>query len=1266
MKCRNLQQLWPRVNQLAAVSPSPLNGERAGVRGGNDRALHCRYVTLDGTTPHPHSLSPLRGEGGIYSAHSLFHGASQRGVALVLTLIMLAIITIVTVVFLAAARRNRQSSTVRKDQTDAEFANETAFQRASAEIITNILAHRAPIGANGAMVNDPNLLAFDFFVSAPLSGAPLGYDVYATNWSIGTTNTRPFLNDEIPIVVNKAGSVDVYFDANRDRQFEDPHDPANTPLGDPIWIGVRDRPEFGHGKTNRFVARYAYLALPVGKMLDLNTIHNAASSTTGYDFKRNQGFGPWELNLAAFLAELHSDVWGNPPNGQGAYSYGPFPSPVAGGTAFIDARSIVEYRHDWGRESKKRLFDVYPAAAVAGAFPPPSIDVYSDGAGANNVGNVLGANIFLLDDDVPSKTGKMGWSGADSANHFFHIQQLFETTNIVTSQFATNLIRAINGYAPDRIRPDPSLYYRLISQLGTDTGSDYHNRINLNYAAIGTNSASDFVPWDANPALAVAFFTNVAERIFLAQSNEFNPFPGTNAMPVRSIMEIPVYPTNMYSTAIHRILQEAANIFDATRTNIYPSVFRPIFGPGPLKGVNYIVGYTNDDRVSTLQTWLNSNTNGIPLIIGAKKGLPNFNEFTMRTDMMATRKIQVTRPGITAKPDGTNQMYTLGISNYFGVEAWNSYQARYPRAVDLVVSNVTTLILKNDRGYQQQQTFTSANATNVPARGWLGYNQQVAPMAAKSFIMAMNTNEVFLTNSVYRFSDNTFTSIGANVFEAYPGFPVPYWVLTVSNRLTYWMTEGNRILDFVVLSDDQTVDLHRELIAGINPYAVIPGISANVLGVWNTNRASANAPTAGILKQLDLALGNVNLGTAEWQDYSVLEGDKTKAIDEFRAFCGLGPLTTNYIATNATLAMQAPFNPAAKLAVMSTWEVNDPLVHYHISDLRMGGNATNHQYLKPSQSASNVAPSSLGYLNSRYSPWGGNPNSSAELGDTYDRKLKDPGVSSSDYWEFPTNKLASIGLLGRIHRGTPWQTIYLKAEAALLGGNAGWTNQSPDLVFVNGRELSRTHPTNDWKLADIFTTAIDERTSRGLMSVNQRGLESWSALLSGVHVLSNNLASPSLGAARTYDEKYFIEPWAGRPFAQSPLAIIYSNIHWFQTNVARPLESVGDILRVPELTVASPFLNLADPDQIKWGLDDYAYERIPQQILSLLRVGEPKYVIYAYGQALKPALIDPATGNVLNYQVTAEFVTRSVVRVEGNPQGRLRTVVESFNVLPPD
>jgi hypothetical protein len=112
--------------------------------------------------------------------------------------------------------------------------------------------------------------------------------------------------------------------------------------------------------------------------------------------------------------------------------------------------------------------------------------------------------------------------------------------------------------------------------------------------------------------------------------------------------------------------------------------------------------------------------------------------------------------------------------------------------------------------------------------------------------------------------------------------------------------------------------------------------------------------------------------------------------------------------------------------------------------------------------------------------------------------------------------------------------------------------------------------------------------------------------------------------------------------------------------------------------------------------------------LSLLKVGKPRFVIYSYGQALKPAnnsifpgavnLPSAFKGMCTNYQVTAEVVTRTVVRLESyqpgldfppddpytalnpthnpvmpgiiarrNPKGpHLRAVIESFAILGPD
>ena len=47
--------------------------------------------------------------------------------------------------------------------------------------------------------------------------------------------------------------------------------------------------------------------------------------------------------------------------------------------------------------------------------------------------------------------------------------------------------------------------------------------------------------------------------------------------------------------------------------------------------------------------------------------------------------------------------------------------------------------------------------------------------------------------------------------------------------------------------------------------------------------------------------------------------------------------------------------------------------------------------------------------------------------------IKDPLVRQSDDWDFPTYKLPTVGWLGRVHRGTPWQSVYLKSVMSFTG-----------------------------------------------------------------------------------------------------------------------------------------------------------------------------------------------------------------------------------------
>ena len=149
-------------------------------------------------------------------------------------------------------------------------------------------------------------------------------------------------------------------------------------------------------------------------------------------------------------------------------------------------------------------------------------------------------------------------------------------------------------------------------------------------------------------------------------------------------------------------------------------------------------------------------------------------------------------------------------------------------------------------------------------------------------------------------------------------------------------------------------------------------------------------------------------------------------------------------------------------------------------------------------------------LNPRFRPWGGKPDQEPGNDQTaYALTLKDPLIRRSDDWNFPTNQLPNIGWLGRIHRGTPWQTVYLKSAVDPA------TRQPVDLLaWSRWAGNFGTHPTNDWKLLDLFTVAPNENASRGLLAVNQTNLASWAAVLSGVTALTNVTTDSAVGPRR--------------------------------------------------------------------------------------------------------------------------------------------------------
>ncbi len=1301
---------------------------------------------------------------------------SRRGIALVITLILLSVTLIMAVAFLAVARRERNAVTTTTDTDTARLAADTALAAAQAQIAANLLSTNA-----GGY--DYNLLVSTNYITPGgiiPNTATLGYiSYYDTNGNFLTGNNLEqavanlYYLPRAPVFIrtNAGSPLDFrfYLDLNRNGQFE-----ANglvpdveyqdgvlvtnaspvSEVGDPEWVGVLEHPDQPHGPSNRFIARYAFFAQPAGNSLDLNAIHNqtlglgpnVSLANPDYYF-RNEGVGSWELNLAAFLADLNTNEW-NPPAGN-YYGYlQPYAANV--GVAFEDARSLLSWRYGFSYNSL--------------AIPPANPNLYSVLADAGVDGFTVGS----------MSPFNQHWAGSDNTNRFFALaSDLFDKSKtqptIVAPQqgFSDRLA----GTGTNMSTYDRYTFYRMLDELGTDSGSD-DARMNLNYRNV-TNGM--VVPGMETNCLAWApldFFTNAADRMLryytanwlAANTNFFTNTFGVDTTNAFGVANIPVYVDGqfVYSPAVNRILQLAANMYDASTNQTaalgkdYPSVFRPVFTvvPDGIYRNLYITGYTNVDSVggpddvnyflppadalAVASANLGSvapavNVYGVPWIIGAKKWLPNFNQFYMLNAVEVTRKLQITRPARTAADPApglneyaTNQMYVFSISNSLGCSLWNSYTNPYSGDLTLVARDNITMVLTNDAAGVVAQTpplYLVTNAvytsgTNWPGTVWAGTPPVTALDAQNnSFIIPFNTSVVLLTNSIYRYG-----GYGGAVPVASPGFDpfntdyqtnvyapaLPQFGLLTTNRLQVFILDGGHVIDYVHFAGPEgSRNLNAELAS------MDTAINNAGLFLWDTNPVTAGNPDGtplGVVNQIIVSRGQntpMNLNNNFWQPPANLPAGMPQTtqseIDFFNGFFNVNRLQYGVFVsggkryTNAATAVQAPYTPTRMVYDYTSWQANDPLVHYLASDLTYSDPGTTGIQISDNPAA---AFSSLGInlngVSKRWSPWGmpypfaSGADSDLTAQTLYLTQLKDSLAWRPDNWDFPAYKFPTVGWLGRVHRGTPWQTVYLKSsditvakDAAGNSGQASWAQWTGDTQTINGQfyDANNSAPVQDAGLFDLFSTSLNDNATRGTLSVNQTHLAAWSAVFSGLVALSNAAPDVIGYVAAPVMTNVIVQP-AGVDAADSALWNIVTNINTTRANlvhadgVAGVFEHVGNILRAPALTEQSPFLNWSDTAQRQNGISDELYEWLPQQTLGLLRAGStPRYVVYCYGQTLRPApdgiVTDsgPFFGMCTNYQITAESAARAVIRVDKHVTAtgtNYTTVIESFNVLPPN
>ena len=329
------------------------------------------------------SLSP--GERAGVRAGFRTDARSQRGVALVITLLMLVIITVMAVAFLLLSQRETASVAALHSTTDSELAADAGLEQAKALALKPFLVGAAP----AAEVMGPDLT-----VSAVNPANP------DTN-RLAPATLRGIVSPPVFVNTNRSGVWDntvplddrFYLDLNENRRFEETGvikevDGAGNQtgadaavIGDPQWFGLLQDPSRAHAGDNRFIARYSYLIQPIGLSLDVNWIHNDVKDNLAVGaaaFSRNQGVGSFENNLAAFFSDVNTNLW-NTNTGAGVYFYNPNTSPPGPSTgfAFDDALSFLRFRYSTVKGNLLQPIGLFPVGVAE--FQDDFIDNFGDG-----------------------------------------------------------------------------------------------------------------------------------------------------------------------------------------------------------------------------------------------------------------------------------------------------------------------------------------------------------------------------------------------------------------------------------------------------------------------------------------------------------------------------------------------------------------------------------------------------------------------------------------------------------------------------------------------------------------------------------------------------------------------------------------------------------------------------------------------------------------------------------------------------------------------
>jgi hypothetical protein len=459
--------------------------------------------------------------------------------------------------------------------------------------------------------------------------------------------------------------------------------------------------------------------------------------------------------------------------------------------------------------------------------------------------------------------------------------------------------------------------------------------------------------------------------------------------------------------------------------------------------------------------------------------------------------------------------------------------------------------------------------------------------------------------------------------------------MTISNRLHAKIVDQvtGRIIDHVLLNG---LDSHRQLTDEIS---VAPTFADNPFYMlWATNLTETGSLSGrvGVMAQINISLGYYGLPPqGEWQAYGEFQPtNPALAIQNF----------TTVLFSGAAGFFIVPFSPRIQIRMPMIWQVNDPLVHQYPADIFYRERSGQPVRVMPPVITYSGSLQGLGNLNERYRPW---PAFTEEI--WYDPHannpaLKDPLLRASDHWDFPTNTPLSLEMLGRIHRGTPWQTIYLKSADVDLPTWQTWTGHADPAV------AEQTHPRRDWSLLTTLQALLNTNHPQQLLSVNDLNPTNWMAALDGLNVLTN--IGPTGISARPEFETLTIS-------SNSPQAALLAEAI-ATTRASQPgqtFRNLGELFATAELSLASPWLNPSTTWQQLRGMTDVAYEIIPAQLMSRVRPdsvgeiqsGDPTMQIKFSGYDGFPYAVEHSS-NLSNWTaISTNYPTNGIFQFDSSP-----------------